>query len=72
MSVSRETEQLAAYAALLRKWNPAINLVAMSTIDQIETRHIKDSLHLAEAAENARGSWVDLEAAGACRASLLP
>ncbi len=64
MSVSRETEQLAAYAALLRKWNPAINLVAMSTIDQIETRHIKDSLHLAEAAENARGSWVDLGSGG--------
>ncbi|MDK8872493.1 16S rRNA (guanine(527)-N(7))-methyltransferase RsmG [Paracoccus sp. SSJ] len=64
MSVSRETERLATYAGLLRKWNPAINLIAASTIDQIEARHIADSLHLVEIAKNAQGSWVDLGSGG--------
>ncbi|WP_287886461.1 MULTISPECIES: 16S rRNA (guanine(527)-N(7))-methyltransferase RsmG [Paracoccus] len=64
MSVSRETERLATYAGLLRKWNPAINLVAASTIDQIEARHIADSLHLVEIAKSAQGSWVDLGSGG--------
>ncbi|WP_104493185.1 16S rRNA (guanine(527)-N(7))-methyltransferase RsmG [Paracoccus denitrificans] len=64
MSVSHETERLATYAGLLRKWNPAINLIAASTIDQIEARHIADSLHLVEIAKNAQGSWVDLGSGG--------
>lgn len=64
MSVSRETERLATYAGLLRKWNPDINLIAASTIDQIEARHIADSLHLVEIAKNAQGSWVDLGSGG--------
>ncbi|KRW96983.1 16S rRNA (guanine(527)-N(7))-methyltransferase RsmG [Paracoccus sp. MKU1] len=64
MSVSRETERLAAYAGLLRKWNPAINLIAPSTIAQIEARHIADSLHLAEIAETAEDNWVDLGSGG--------
>lgn len=64
MSVSRETERLAAYAGLLRKWNPAINLIAPSTIAQIEARHIADSLHLAEIAKTAEDNWVDLGSGG--------
>ncbi|RDW14588.1 16S rRNA (guanine(527)-N(7))-methyltransferase RsmG [Paracoccus thiocyanatus] len=64
MSVSRETERLRAYASLLRKWNPAINLVAPSTLDRLETRHIADSLHLAELAESTPGGWLDLGSGG--------
>lgn len=64
MGVSRETERLAAYVGLLRKWNPAINLIAPSTVEQIETRHIADSLQLAEIAENSPGNWVDLGSGG--------
>lgn len=49
---------------MLRKWNPAINLVAPSTLDQLETRHIADSLHLAEIAESTPGDWLDLGSGG--------
>ena len=64
MSVSRETEQLAVYAGLLRKWNPAINLIAPSTLESIETRHISDCLQLAEVSRLAQGRWVDLGSGG--------
>ncbi|WP_354670355.1 16S rRNA (guanine(527)-N(7))-methyltransferase RsmG [Paracoccus sp. TOH] len=65
MSVSRETEErLACYAALLRKWNPAINLIASSTVGQIESRHIADARQLAVLAQSATGTWVDLGSGG--------
>lgn len=64
MNVSRETEALKLYADLIRKWTPRINLVAPSTIDEIETRHIKDSLQLVDAARNSKGSWADLGSGG--------
>ncbi|UFM65862.1 16S rRNA (guanine(527)-N(7))-methyltransferase RsmG [Paracoccus sp. MA] len=63
-NVSCETERLAAYAALLRKWNPAINLIAPSTLEQIESRHIADCLQLAEIARKSPGGWVDLGSGG--------
>ncbi|RCW83910.1 16S rRNA (guanine(527)-N(7))-methyltransferase RsmG [Paracoccus lutimaris] len=62
--VSRETEALAGYAALLRKWNPAINLVSPTTLDEIESRHIADSRALVDLAADATGSWVDLGSGG--------
>ena len=37
---------LETYAALLRKWNKAINLVSPKTLDELEERHIKDSLQI--------------------------
>jgi 16S rRNA (guanine527-N7)-methyltransferase len=47
--VSRETsEQLALYAALVRKWSPHLNLVAPATLGQFETRHILDCGQIAE------------------------
>lgn len=64
MNVSRETEALNRYADLIRKWSPRINLVAQSTIDEIETRHIKDSLQLVDAARTSKGSWADLGSGG--------
>ncbi len=41
-----QTEQLQAYAALLRQWNPKINLVAPSTLATLEERHLADSAQL--------------------------
>lgn len=46
-NVSRETiENINAYEELIRKWNPSINLVAKSTLGNLRTRHIGDSLQL--------------------------
>ena len=45
--VSRETaERLATFAALLRKWQKRINLIAPSTVPELETRHIADCVQL--------------------------
>jgi len=60
MTVSRETEALEQYASLIRKWNPAINLIAPSTLDEIETRHVADCQQLVKVSREATGSWVDL------------
>lgn len=62
--VSRETESLLhALVALLRKWNPAINLVAKSTIDDAWSRHILDSAQLYTLGQPS-GHWVDLGSGG--------
>jgi 16S rRNA (guanine527-N7)-methyltransferase len=45
--VSRETVgKLLQYGELIKKWNPAINLVSKSTIPDVWDRHIVDSLQL--------------------------
>jgi 16S rRNA (guanine527-N7)-methyltransferase len=60
LTVSRETERrLALYAALLRRWQRVLNLVAASTLDQIWMRHIADSAQLLELAPRAR-CWIDM------------
>lgn len=64
MSVSRETELFAGYAALVRKWNPSVNLIAPSTMDQLESRHISDSKQLADLSRNSQGCWLDLGSGG--------
>lgn len=64
MIVSRETSLLSQYAALLRKWNPAINLIAPSTLSDIEGRHIADSAQLANLAQGTAGDWADLGSGG--------
>ena len=59
--VSRETmDRLLAYAALLIKWNPKINLVAKSTIPDIWHRHIADSAQLWVLAPRGAKTWVDI------------
>ncbi len=64
-NVSRETmERLEIYATLLRKWNPKINLVAKSTIDDVWERHILDSVQVFQAADRAFASWADLGSGG--------
>ena len=65
MHVSRETsDRLDAYQDLIRKWNPRINLVAPSTLDDLKKRHIDDCLQLAAQVSTVSGSWVDLGSGG--------
>ena len=63
MSASREAD-LAALAALIRKWNPVINLVAPSTLSDLEERHIRDSLQLANLVDRPLGLWLDIGSGG--------
>ena len=57
--VSRETEKrLDMFVELLLLWQSKFNLVASSTLPQIWTRHIADSLQLLPLAGEAR-VWVD-------------
>jgi len=62
--VSRETEaRLDRYVDLLREWQAKTNLVAPSTLPNLWTRHISDSLQLLSLAPSAR-RWVDLGSGG--------
>ena len=62
--VSRETEaRLDAYVDLLVRWQAKTNLVATSTLPQLWTRHVADSLQLLPLAPRAR-VWVDLGSGG--------
>ena len=64
LSVSRETiDRLDKYEALITKWNPKINLVASSTLEDIWVRHFLDSAQLASLAPNS-GVWLDLGSGG--------
>ena len=63
--VSRETlERLQHFADLLQKWNPRINLVARSTIDDLWTRHIVDSAQIYDLADHPVDHWVDIGSGG--------
>lgn len=53
------SRRLQAYAALLRQWQQAHNLVAAGTLDQLWSRHIADCLQLVPQAPPFR-HWVDL------------
>jgi 16S rRNA (guanine527-N7)-methyltransferase len=62
--VSRETEaRLDAYVELLLRWQAKTNLVASSTLPQLWTRHVADSLQLLTLAPDAK-TWVDLGSGG--------
>ena len=61
-NVSRETlEALGHYSDLIRQWTQKINLVAPSTLADLEARHIWDSaqIYALEA-----GKWVDVGSGG--------
>ncbi|MDH3263955.1 MAG: 16S rRNA (guanine(527)-N(7))-methyltransferase RsmG [Paracoccaceae bacterium] len=65
LDVSRETTaRLDAYAALLAKWNHAINLVARSTLPELWIRHILDSAQLLEFVPKGARHLVDLGSGG--------
>jgi 16S rRNA (guanine527-N7)-methyltransferase len=58
--VSRETlARFDRYAELLMKWNPAINLVAPSTLKELWTRHFLDSAAVYQAGKEKAGRWLD-------------
>jgi 16S rRNA (guanine527-N7)-methyltransferase len=62
--VSRETEaRLDCYVDLLLEWQAKTNLVAPSTLPNLWTRHISDSLQLLSLAPSAK-TWVDLGSGG--------
>lgn len=62
--VSRETEaRLDRYVDLLVAWQAKTNLIAPSTLPQLWTRHISDSLQLLDLAPNAR-QWLDFGSGG--------
>jgi 16S rRNA (guanine527-N7)-methyltransferase len=62
--VSRETEQrLDRFVSLLLEWQAKTNLVAPSTIPNLWTRHVSDSLQLLEFAPGAK-LWADLGSGG--------
>src|SRR4030088_2463309 len=62
--VSRETEaRLDRYVELLFEWQAKTTLVAPSTLPNLWTRHISDSLQLLTLAPSAR-IWVDLGSGG--------
>src|SRR5580765_4689620 len=62
--VSRETEaRLDRYVDLLLEWQAKTNLVAPSTLPNLWTRHISDSLQLLSLAPSAK-TWVDLGSGG--------
>ena len=62
--VSRETEaRLDRYVDLLVEWQAKTNLVAPSTLPNLWTRHIADSLQLLSLAPSAK-IWVDLGSGG--------
>jgi 16S rRNA (guanine527-N7)-methyltransferase len=55
--------RLKVFEQILLKWQPKMNLVAPSTLKSIRTRHIEDSLQVADIAPQAI-SWVDLGSGG--------
>ena len=62
--VSYETEaRLDRYVALLLEWQAKTNLVASSTLPNLWTRHISDSLQLLGLAPSAK-TWADLGSGG--------
>jgi len=62
--VSRETEaRLDSYVSLLVEWQAKTNLISPSTLPQLWTRHIADSLQLLDLAPSAR-SWLDFGSGG--------
>lgn len=63
--VSRETiEKLEIYEALIRKWNPVINLVSRSTLEHLWERHFLDSLDVFRSVNGKPETWVDLGSGG--------
>jgi 16S rRNA (guanine527-N7)-methyltransferase len=55
---------LTRYAALLREWNPKINLVSPKTLSELETRHIADSAQLMEYLPKASTTIADVGTGG--------
>ncbi len=64
-AVSRETAaRLDAFEALVRKWNPVVNLVSRTSLTDLRQRHIADSEQVFDIAAVTAGHWVDLGTGG--------
>ncbi|WP_432346050.1 16S rRNA (guanine(527)-N(7))-methyltransferase RsmG [Shinella yambaruensis] len=64
LNVSRETEdRLNAFVALFQKWAKTINLVASSTLAEVWSRHVVDSMQISALCPGPR-IWVDLGSGG--------
>lgn len=57
-------ERLERLSQLLQKWNPAINLVAQSTLSDVWGRHIADSAQLFTLLPSGAKTWLDLGSGG--------
>lgn len=65
LNVSRETlEKLEIFADLLIKWNPKINLVGKSTINDLWNRHVRDSIQICEILDENVAHWADFGSGG--------
>jgi 16S rRNA (guanine527-N7)-methyltransferase len=54
------SDKLEKYEALLRKWQPKINLVSNTTLRDIRARHIEDSLQMVPLIDNDIKSIADI------------
>ena len=62
--VSRETsDKLRAFADLVRKWTPKINLVSKASLPDIWERHIRDSAQIYGQVSDWQ-SWIDIGSGG--------
>ncbi len=65
LEVSRETsDKLRGLLALVKQWNPRINLVSEGSLDQGWTRHVLDSAQLWRLAQPPPARWLDLGSGG--------
>jgi 16S rRNA (guanine527-N7)-methyltransferase len=65
LDVSRETfDALKAYAALVERWNLAINLVSKGSLPDLWTRHLADSAQIFAMNVTEATSWIDLGSGG--------
>nr|WP_238704959.1 16S rRNA (guanine(527)-N(7))-methyltransferase RsmG [Parasedimentitalea marina] len=64
LNVSRETMQkLEVFESVILKWNPKINLVSRSSLENLWSRHIIDSIQVYRSAPIV-GHWVDIGSGG--------
>ena len=65
VTVSRETmSALKSFESLVRRWNPAINLVSKASLTELWNRHIVDSAQLFGLCPKAAKTWVDIGSGG--------
>lgn len=65
LNVSRETiAALQQVEALVRRWNPTVNLVSKASLDTLWSRHILDSAQVFSICPKLAESWVDLGSGG--------
>ena len=65
LDVSRETfAMLQVFEAEVRRWNPTVNLVSRSSLDDLWQRHIEDSAQVFAFCPQQASRWVDIGTGG--------